>query len=317
MADAASLPGKDRSPLGAGTVLLAILPGILAMTGLIGMDFNEWSFLGFLLLIVLAAASRVVNHRWASIWSLMALGMSLYFAWKILTGTLGAIWALILTVVSGTPAVGDTLIIALIVWIPVAILFWRNRRSFSAKTRLLLGLIILFAFIVRLKYCILEGVSWPTTQEVVTLALMSVGDLLLIVAAGSLLTPRHGLRTMLFVIGGMYLWFQTLMDPGQNLSAVFGGTPNWILYQALIPFVVVVIATLGYLLQQDPGKSLLCAMVSIGAAIGVTFILLGIVKPYPLWLYFVSIIPFVISALLAVPFAHIWFEEIGRQAAKG
>ncbi len=152
----------------------------------------------------------------------------------------------------------------------------RNQR-FSLIVWVLIVLILLCQLAVRVKYFVLLGISWSVAGQWLNVSLYAaVLSLLLPVAFGLLLAKRHGLLTMLFTIGMIYISFQILIDVNYNVSDRIGDTLWFVAYQALIPLLVTVIAPLWFLRTQSSLSRVGGILTLVGLAVNIDLIIIGL-----------------------------------------
>jgi hypothetical protein len=297
---------REELPLPWNKSLLAISPGLLATVGLVSTDFSVWMLVGLILLVAFLVSVYWWNNRQLPGWSLMAAGMLTSVGLIIVSGVIGGLTAIMV----GRSA--NTIVLLILLAILTTLLgFSMRTQRVSLFVWVLITLIILCQLAVRLKYFVLLGVSWSVAGQWLNISLYAaVIALLLPVAFGQLLAKRHGLLTMLFAIGMIYVSFQILIDVNYKVSDQIGDTLEFVAYKALIPFLFTVIAPLWFLRARSSLSRVGGMLTLVGLAVIIDLIIIGLSYGGKLDLIiWFSFIPYTISVLLGFALAYLLYRE--------
>jgi len=238
--------GREELPLTWNASLLAIIPGIFATVGLIRTDFSAWMLVGLIGLVTFLIFAYWSNNKQLPGWSLLAIGMLASTGIVIASGVVGGLSA----VIAGKSANIFVLLILLVI-LTILLSIYKRSQRISPLVWMLFATIVLCQLTVRIKYFVLFGMSLSVVSQWLSISLYAaLMGLMLPVVLGTLLSKRYGYQTMLFVIGMIFVSFQILIDVNYKVSAQIGGTQEFIIYKASIPFLITVLTPLWYLRAQ-------------------------------------------------------------------
>ena len=296
---------REELPLPWNKSLLAICPGLLATTGWVRTDFSVRMLVGLILLVAFLVCAYWWNNRQLPGWSLMATGMLTSLGLMTVSGVIGGLAAILV----GRSA--NTFVLFILLAVLITLLgFSMRTQPVSRFAWVLIALIILCQLAVRVKYFVQLGVSWSVAGQWLNISLYAaVIALLLPVAFGLFLAKRHGLLTMLFVIGMIYVSFQILLDINYKVSDQIGDTLLFAAYKGLIPLLFTVIAPLWFLRARSSLGRVGGMLTLVGLAVIIDLIMIG-------WSYggeldliiWISFIPYTISVLLTLGLAYLLYQ---------
>lgn len=297
---------REELPLPWNKSMLAIIPGLLATVGLVSTDFSVRMLVGLILLVAFLVSVYWWNNRQVPGWSLMAVGMLTSIGLMIVTGGLGGLAAIMV----GRSANTFVLFILLAIMTTLLVFSMRPQRV-SLFVWVLIALIILCQLAMRVKYFVLLGVSWSVAGQWLNISLYAaVIGLLLPVVFGLLLAKRHGLLTMLFTIGVIYVSFQILIDVNSKVSDQIGDTLGFSAYKALIPLLFTVIAPLWFLRARSSFSRVGGMLTLVGLAVIIDLIVVGLSYGGELDLIiWISFIPYTLSVLLSFALAYLLYRK--------
>ena len=279
--------------------LLAVVPGLLAALGLADSERSIWIPLGsMLLLLFVAIASK--QFRWPlPDWSLLAVGILFGLTLPFVLSTTGLIVAL---ATNTSPSPTSSLFVLVLPWIGITVLL-RMRPPASSAWPVLAG-IVLACILVRMKYFVLFGVSWPIIREMLGVSLWSAGSLLLPIVFVGLLRRQYGEAAVLFAVGATFVWYQVLIDNAYKVSEnVVSVELFWVyLVASRLPFVVV--GPWLFLRAQEPHRKLLGLTVPVCLSVIVNIVTSGIVRGDFTIIIWLSAIPYTISIILSLVLAY-------------
>lgn len=288
------MPASSGPVLTWKMTLLAVAPGLLAMLGWVKTDFSEQMLLAAALLGLYLGGAYLVSGRCLPPWSLMAAGMLTAMGVTILSGVIGGVLALL------TGAPGNAFVWAIFLagglallrlWGPVPRLAW-----------LFLAGVIACQMLVRIKYFVFFGLSWPVAGQWLNISLYAATlALLLPVAIGLYPARRYGPAALLFVIGMIYTSFQLLIDVNQKVSGQIGAGLGLALYRAFIPLLFTVVAPAWFVRASTARSRTLGLLAWVGASVLLDLIIVGLSYngelPEIIW---ISFIPYTLSVLLTL-----------------
>ncbi len=223
--------------------LLAIIPGLFAAAGLVRTDFSVAMLIGVIALAALLVMAYWRNDRQLPAWSLMAAGMLASIGLSVAAGVIGGLASMLL----GDSARELVLLLFCLALIVLWLMSARSQRVDRSIWGLLIAIVVC-QLIVRVKYFVLFGVSWPVAGQWLRISLYAaISVLLLPIAIGWRVAPRYGAVTLLLVIGLIYPGFQPLIDVNRAVSSQLGDSLGFIIYQAIIPLLFTVCAPLWWL----------------------------------------------------------------------
>jgi hypothetical protein len=298
--------GQNKLPLPWNKAILAIVPGLFATKGLITVDFSVGMSVGLMLLFLFLFAGFWSNQWQLPDWGLMAAGMLISIGLTAASGLIGGLAA----IMTGQSAITVVLLILL------AILSYLMRLSLrqqgvSKVVWALSVLIVLCQLAVRIKYFVLLGVSWSVAWQWLNISLYAaVIALLFPVVLGIFVAQRYGQRTMLFVIGMIYVSFQLLIDVNYQVTSHIGSGLGLAAYKALIPFFFTVMAPLWFLRARSTPNRIGGMMALVGFAVIMDLLVVGVSYAGDLHLIiWISFIPYTVSVLSALALAYKLYTE--------
>lgn len=303
-AKASADAGREELPLSWKFALLAVIPGGLAVAGFTKADFSARMLAGAGLLAAYLTFAYFWGGRQLPGWSLMAAGMLASMGLTVASGVLGGLAA---TLVG--PSANASVLLILLVTLTVIFIFLMQGRHISWRVWMLIVLIAACQLAVRVKYFALFGLSWSTAGDWLTISLYSAATGLLLPAALGLFPARkHGLLSMLFTIGMIYMGIQLLIDVNQKVSAVMGESPGFFTYRVMTPFIFTVAAPFWFLRSRSPHSRLSGLLILSGLAVVFDLTVVGVAYgdlPLILWS---SFIPFAASVLLTLTLAYLLYQ---------
>lgn len=290
-------------PLSWPKALLAVIPGLLAVVGLVSTNFSDLMLVGMALLFVYLLVVFFINKRQVPGWSLMAGGMLSAIGVLLAAGVIGGL---------SSVAVGQwasVIVVAVMLIVLIALLtFSLRKREVSPVVWTLLALIVVCQLGVRVKYFVLLGTSWSVVYGWLFISLYAVlVGLLLPVAFGLLLAPRVRQQALLFVVGAVFLGFQLLIDINNRVGGVIGGTIWFTVYKVSIPLLFTVVAPLWFLRALSARSRLGGLLGWTGLAVVIDLVLVGLSYqdlPVILW---ISFIPYTLSVLLTLVLGYVLY----------
>ncbi len=276
--------------------LLAIIPGLFAAAGLVRTDFSVAMLIGVIALAALLVMAYWRNDRQLPAWSLMAAGMFASIGLSVAAGVIGGLASMLL----GDSARELVLLLFCLALIVLWLMSARSQRVDRSIWGLLIAIVVC-QLIVRVKYFVLFGVSWPVAGQWLRISLYAaISVLLLPIAIGWRVAPRYGAVTLLLVIGLIYPGFQPLIDVNRAVSSQLGDSLGFIIYQAIIPLLFTVCAPLWWLRARSARSRAVGGLVLIGLAVLLDLVIVGWAYgdlPVIIWL---SFIPYTLSVLLTL-----------------
>jgi hypothetical protein len=279
--------------------LLAVVPGLFAALGLADSERSTWiPLVSMLILLVVAVASK--QFRWPlPDWSLLAVGIMFGLTLPFVLSTTGLIVAL---VTNTSPSPTSSLFVLVLPWIGIAVLLCLMPPSSSAWS--MLAGIVLACILVRVKYLVLFGVSWPIIWRMLGVSLWSAGTLLLPIVFVGLLRRQYGEAAVLFAVGATFVWYQVLIDNAYKVSENVAGVGLFWLYlvASRLPFVVV--GPWLFLRAQGSHRKLLGLTLPVCLSVVVNIVTSGIVRGDFTTIIWLSSIPYTISIILSLVLAY-------------
>jgi hypothetical protein len=301
--------GEEELPFSWNRSVIAIIPGLLATMGLISTDFSARMLVGLIGLVLFLGSTYWWNKKQLPGWSLMAIGMLASIGLVVASGVIGGLVAVI---VGMQP---NLFVLLVFLIIPVILLgFFTKGQHISPIVWGLFCLVAMCQLAVRIKYFVLFGVSWSVAGHWLTISLYAAMiGLLLPVVFGTLLSRKYGLQTMLFVIGMIYVSFQILIDVNSKVSDQIGNTERYVVYKALIPFLITVLAPLWYLRARTFYIRIVGVLSLVGLAVFINLLVVSVSYegklPIIIW---ISFIPYIMSILLTLVLAYLLYQNHRR-----
>jgi hypothetical protein len=300
---------QDELPLPWNFALLAVVPGFMAMLGLIRFDYSGWMLVGLILLTSFMVCAILWNNRKIPAWSLMAAGILASFGLMIASGVIGGLTSILV----GKSANLLVVLLLLIFLVTLLGIFLRRQRV-SLFILLLFIVIVVLQLTIRLKYFVLFGVSWSVAGEWLSISLYAIViTLLLPVALGLPLVRHYGSLALLFTIGMIYMGFQILIDVNHKVSDQIGGTAGFYAYKALIPMIFTIFAPLWFLRASSPRRRMGGVLALVGLAVILNLVIVGLSYhgdlPQIIW---ISFIPYTISVLITLALANLLYSQRGN-----
>jgi hypothetical protein len=298
--------GEEELPFSWNRSVIAIIPGLLATMGLISVDFSAQMLVGLIGLVLFLGSTYWWNQKQLPGWSLMAIGMLVSIGLVIVSGVTGGLVAVIVGTYSN--------LLVLLIFLVISVLllgYFMKGQHISFVVWGIFSLVIICQLAVRIKYFVLLGVSWSVVGQWLNISLYAAMiGLLLPVVFGVFLSRRYGLKTMLFVIGMIYVSFQLLIDVNSKVSNQIGNTEIYVAYKALIPFLMTVLAPLWYLRARTFNSRIVGVLFLVGLAVFLNLLVVGISYegklPMIIW---ISFIPYILSILLTLVLAYLLFQN--------
>jgi len=288
------------------TVALSLIPGMLAMVGLVGNDFSAYHFVGIGILVAFVIVAWVWNNQQLPWWSLMASGFLTGAGLSTALSVLGAI----LSVVTHTTVDPSSWLFLSLPWVVMlfVITFSLRGQHISGQVWILMALVVVCNILVRVKNFILVDVSWSVAHGVISVGLWAAALALLPVVIGIPLARRHGKFAILFVVGSTYMAFQSLINVDQQVRVNFNSSTGFIAYMVLIPLLFTIIAPLWYL-RTGPMRAKMGGLLTLtGVAVAANIIVSGWVRGDFTLIIWLSAIPYIISVLLTIALAHFLYR---------
>jgi hypothetical protein len=298
--------GEEELPFSWNRSVIAIIPGLLATMGLISVDFSAQMLVGLIGLVLFLGSTYWWNQKQLPGWSLMAIGMLVSIGLVIVSGVTGGLVAVIVGTYSN--------LLVLLIFLVISVLllgYFMKGQHISFVVWGIFSLVIICQLAVRIKYFVLLGVSWSVVGQWLNISLYAAMiGLLLPVVFGVFLSRRYGLKTMLFVIGMIYVSFQLLIDVNSKVSNQIGNAEIYVAYKALIPFLMTVLAPLWYLRARTFNSRIVGVLFLVGLAVFLNLLVVGISYegklPMIIW---ISFIPYILSILLTLVLAYLLFQN--------
>jgi hypothetical protein len=291
------------------TTILAIVPGILITIAILLNVVYEMAFWAALALIFFVMIGWFYQSKKLPGWSLVAVGVLLSTVLILLSGVFGGIT----TFIVGSTDVSLSIAI-LVFWLVILFIgfhFWSQKQiSFSPTIWFVTVSIIVCNFLVRMKYFYLFDLSWSVVGDVTRISLWSAAMLLLPVIIGMYLARWFGLTTVLFAVGTTFMWFQIIVD---NAGRVSENIHNPLLlagYLILTPVLSIIIGPILYLRTKRASYGLQGLLTTTGVAVGANVIISGIVRGDFTIITWLSAIPYVVSAVLALWLSYLLYQAI-------
>jgi hypothetical protein len=291
------------------TTILAIVPGVLITIAILLNVIYEMVFWAALALVLFVTIGWFYQSKKLPGWSLVAVGVLLTAILILASGVFGGITTLIV----GSTDVSLSVAI-MVVWSVMLFIifhFWSQKQlSFSPTIWFVTVSIIICNFLVRMKYVYLFDLSWPVVADVTRISLWSAAMLLLPIIMGMYLARWFGLTTVLFAVGTTFMWFQIIVD---NAGRVSENIHNPLLlagYLVLTPVLATIVGPILYLRTKRAGYGLQGLLITTGIAVGANVVISGIVRGDFTIIIWLSAIPYVVSAILALWLSYLLYQAI-------
>jgi hypothetical protein len=287
----------DVHPVPIKKILLALIPGLIAMLGLSDDAWSSRAWLGIVLLVGILIAGWAAGGKKLTDWTLMAGGLLVGIAQPVILGVLGVLAAL----ATGTQASpSDSLSIAALPWIVIALLLYRLWRSGRGMSGIMLWgtAILLCCVLVRVKYIFLYGLTWPILGQALGISFWAAGTLLLPILLSGLMPRRFDPFPILFATGATYAWYQVLIDNGFRVSAGFeslGSHAAFPVYLILVRCLFIIVGPWLFLSLRERRWKLAGLSACMCASAGINILVSGLVRGDFSTLIWLSAIPYTIS----------------------
>ncbi len=305
---------------------LAILPGLLAVgtrTGLLPGVFGHALQRGGLVpLCVLIIGMGLVRERRIAVWSLPALGILLF----PLSGILLFVswWARLPFIDEASPVwhTGPLIVLVALLTGIASFAVGRVYKQHWIRLPRLVWVLLGFVILVTVAGVITSTIAdrspnkWMALSVMLPSTLLLMGVILLPVAIGLLLAPRHGLLAGLIVVAAEFVLVDEIFDPAYALG-IWTSSSTIVTLVSVIPAVFfLVVSPMWLLLSRSTRERAWALLLPVFVALVSGEIIGGSVRPYHVddWYWLtraIGSIQFVMALALAVVMYH-WLGRQGR-----
>jgi hypothetical protein len=284
----------DYFPVQTKTIILTLIPGLIATLGLFNDAWSGWSWVGVVLLALFIILGWLTGNQRLPDWTLMAGGLLVGIAQPVVLGILGVLAAL---ATHTTPSPTDSLFVTALPWIGTGLVLYhlRGRGLCMPKVLLWVAAITACCILVRVKYFVLYGFSWDILGQMLGISLWAAGTLLLPVLLTGLMPKRHGRFRVLFAAGATFAWYQVLIDNGTRVSAGLDSQGTVWIYFLVVRCLFIVLGPWLFLGLRDARWKLAGLTACICASAAVNILISGLVRGDFTAVIWLSAIPYILS----------------------
>jgi hypothetical protein len=294
-------PIIDPLPLPVGQAAITLLPGLLAITGLL----NTANQTGLLLAAVLLAGCAIAwywNMRILPVWCLLGLGLGLYPVLMLLLSILSG-FLIFLPIQNENVSRQLMLMVPFVVMVLYAAVVLRRKR-FSRRAIIFFWLILVSCLLFSARVLFSAGISADTILYITSITLFQSASLIFPLLLVLPLAKKHGQAMVVFAVGVGFQGFLSMVNTGDQIRMTLANPAAFGVYYAVMAGLFLIAGPAWFLLGRTAHSRMTGLLTLVGIAVAANLVFSGLVRGDFSTTAWLSIIPYLTGILFTLELAE-------------